>query len=259
MALITFMSDFGESDHYVAAVKAIILKMNPGLQIVDISHHIEAYDLAHASYVLGEVFRAFPEGTIHLVAVDSMGDHGSGFIGAQLEGHYFICTDNGLISLISEKEPSMVAKLFDGDYPEGSNFPARDILARAAAKLAAGASLEDIGNFTADYKRLIPRKYRATKKQISGHIVRVDHYGNLITNIDKEVFNLLRKDRNYTVVIGREKVTKINHLSSEVENGDCFVIFNSSGKLEIGLKRGHASDLLGLGYDSPVHIVFDDE
>lgn len=259
MALITFMSDFGDGDHYVAAVKAMILRMNPGLNIVDISHSIEVYDLAHASYVLGSVFREFPEGTVHLVAVDSVGDPGSGFIGAQLEGHYFICSDNGLISLISEKEPAMVAQLFDGENPGGSNFPARDILAKAAAKLAGGAALDDIGTFTSDYRRLIPRKYRATKKQISGHVVRVDHYGNLITNIDEEIFNLLRKGRNYTVVIGREKVTSVNHLSNEVDNGDCFVIFNSGGKLEIGLKRGHASDLLGLGYDSPIHIIFEEE
>ncbi len=259
MALITFMSDFGEGDHYVASVKAMILKINPGLHIVDISHNIAVYDLAHASYVLGSVFREFPEGTIHLVAVDSVGDPGSGFIGVQLEGHYFICSDNGLISLISEKEPAIVAKLFDGEHPDGSNFPARDILAKAAAKLAGGAALDDIGKFTPEYKRLIPRKYRATRKQISGHVVRVDHYGNLITNIDEEVFDLLRKGRDYTVIIGREKVTNINRLSNEVDNGDCFVIFNSAGKLEIGLKRGHASDLLGLGYDSPVHIIFGEE
>jgi len=259
MALITFMSDFGNSDHYVTAVKAMMLRINPGLNIVDISHEIELYDLAHASYVLGSVFRDYPEGTIHLVAVDSVGDPGTKYITAQLEGHYFICSDNGLISLISEKEPSMISVLFDGNISDVTNFPARDILAKAAAMLAGGSGLNDVGRYTSEYKRLIPRKFRATKKQISGHVIRVDHYGNLITNIEEEVFDILRKGRNYTVVIGREKVIKINKLLNEVDNGDCFVIFNSSGKLEIGLKRGRASELMGLGYDSPIHVVFDEE
>ncbi len=259
MALITFMSDFGYNDHYTAAVKAIMLRINPGLHIVDISHEIELYDLAHASYVLGSVFRDFPEGTIHLVAVDSVGDPGTKFIAAKLEGHYFICSDSGLISLISEKEPAMVSELFRAENPEGTNFPARDILARAAAMLAGGSGLDDVGKYTSEYRRLIPRRFRATKKQISGHVIRVDHYGNLVTNIEEEVFNILCKGRNYTVAIGREKVTKISLLLNEVDNGDCFVIFNSSGKLEIGLKRGRASDLMGLGYDSPIHIVFEEE
>lgn len=259
MALITFMSDFGDSDHYVASVKAMILRINPGLHIIDISHNIDVYDLAHASYVLGSVFREFPEGTIHLMAVDSVGEPDSRFIASHLEGHYFIGSDNGLTTLISEKEPAMVAELFKGDKTGGSNFPARDILAKAAAKLAGGAGMDDIGRYTSDYKRLIPRRYRATKKQISGHVIRVDHYGNLITNIDQDVFNLLQKGRKFTIAIGREKVTTINQLSNEVDNGDCFVIFNSSGRLEIGLKRGHASELMGLGYDSPIHILFDGE
>lgn len=253
------MSDFGNSDHYVAAVKAMMLKINPGLHIVDISHQIELYDLAHASYVLSSVFRDFPEGTIHLVAIDSVGNPGAKYIVAQLEGHYFICSDNGLISLISEKEPAMLSELFVGDNPDSTNFPARDILAKAAAMLAGGSGLNDVGSYTSEYKRLMPRKCRATKKQISGHVIQVDHYGNLITNIEEEVFNILRKERNYSVVIGREKVTKINRLLNEVDNGDCFVIFNSSRKLEIGLRRGRASELMGLGYDSPIHIIFDEE
>ncbi len=257
MAIITFLSDYGVSDHYVAAVKARILGINPGLRIVDISHHIEPFNLAHASYVLKAVYQDFPEGTVHLAAVDSTGEAGVQYIAVQIKGHFFVGADNGLFSLISEEDPSMIAVLGEKERPSLGTFPARDFLAKTAAMLASGSNLNDMGTFTREYKRLIGRKFRATKKLISGNVIRVDHYGNLITNIEKEVFEILSKSRAYVVSIGREKIDRIHASYNEVENGDCFVVFNRLDLLEIGISRGNASQLLGLKYDSPVNIIFD--
>jgi S-adenosyl-L-methionine hydrolase (adenosine-forming) len=255
MALITFMSDFGTTDHYTAAVKAKILTVNPGLQIVDISHSIEQYNLAHAAYVLGAVFRSFPQGTIHLVAVDSASEKKSRFIAIKLEGHFFVGTDNGLFGLISDQEPSFIAELKYA--PEDiSTFPAREVLAKNAALLASGSNLDDIGKFSKEYKRLISRKCRATKSQMSGHVVRVDHYGNLITNIDKPTFDILSKEKSYTLIFGREKLQTIHKNYNDVDAGDCFAFFNSNQLLEIGINKGNAAELLGLIYDSPVSITF---
>ncbi len=258
MAIITFMSDYGTKDHYVAAVKAKILSINPSINIVDISHNIKPYDIAHASYVLKSVFRDFPKGTVHLYAVDTIGQKGSRYICAKLEDHFFVGNDNGLCSLISEKEPDMISELFSAKQ-DGKTFPAKDVLAKAAAMIASGSNMNDVGKFTKDVERKVARKFRATKKQISGNVIHIDHYGNLVTNIEEEVFQIISKNRKYTVQFAREKLTEINGLCNEAEDGDCFVIFNSNGYLEIGINKGNASELLGLKYDSPVNIFFEGE
>lgn len=257
MAIITFMSDFGRSDHYVSAVKAKILSINPGLKIVDVSHDIEPFNLAHAAFVLKSVYMDFPKGTVHLVSVNSHAERTIRFLTAKIEDHIFVGPDNGIFSLISEKEPGMIAELFNANE-EHATFPTKNIMGKAAAMLASGSDMNDVGAYTKDYVRRIDRKFRATKKQISGNVIRVDHYGNLISNIEEEVFNILRKDRNYVVQFGREKVDKINDNYNELDDGDCFVVFNDLGLLEIGINKGNASKLLGLRYDSPVNIIFEE-
>ena len=257
MAIVTFMSDSGMSDHYVSAVKAKILSVNPGLRIFDITHNVEPFNIAHAAFILKSVFQDFPKGTVHLIAVNSHGERNNRFLAAKIDDHLFIGADNGLFSLICDKEPTMVAELFRNDEAHTS-FPAKDILAKTAAMLASGSGMNDVGAYTNEYLRKVDRKFRATKKQISGNVIRVDHYGNLITNIEEEVFNILRKDRKFIIQFGREKADKINFSYNEIDDGDCFVLFNDLGLLEIGINKGNASRLLGLKYDSPVSIVFDD-
>jgi S-adenosylmethionine hydrolase len=257
MAIITFMSDFGRSDHYVSAVKAKILSINPGLKIVDVSHDIEPFNLAHAAFVLKSVYMDFPKGTVHLISVNSHAERTNRFLTAKIEDHIFVGPDNGIFSLICEKEPGMIAELFNANE-EHATFPTKNIMGKAAAMLASGSGMNDVGAYTKDYVRKIDRKFRATKKQISGNVIRVDHYGNLISNIEEEVFNILRKDRNYVVQFGREKVDKINNNYNELDDGDCFVVFNDLGLLEIGINKGNASKLLGLRYDSPVNIIFEE-
>lgn len=257
MAIITFISDFGYSDHYVAAVKGKILQVDPGLKIVDISHSIQHFDLAHCSHVLKMVFKDFPLGTVHLIAVNSNPREDEGLVALELENHYFVGTDNGIFGLISDKEPTRIIAL---PQPEGfsQTFPARDVLANAAARLAAGESLNKLGEPLSSVKRLLGRSMRATKKQISGHVVRVDHYGNLITNIEKQAFDILSKGKGFKVIFGREYVSKINPTIHHTGSGDVFVVFNSLGYLEVGINHGNASELLGLQYDSPINIIFEE-
>lgn len=257
MAIITFMSDFGMSDHYVSAVKAKIISINPGLRIVDISHDIEPFNIAHAAFVLKSVYKDFPKGTVHLIAVNSHGERNNRYLTTKIEDHIFVGPDNGIFNLIYEQEPTMIAELFNNEI-EDTSFPAKNILAKAAAMLASGSGMNDVGAYTKDYVRKVDRKFRAIKKQISGNVIKVDHYGNLITNIEEEVFNILKKDRSFLVHFGREKAAKINGTYGEQDDGDCFVIFNDLGLLEIGINKGNASKLLGLHYDSPVSIIFDD-
>ncbi len=258
MALITFMSDFGDNDHYVAAVKARILGIRPELQIVDISHTITPFDITHGSYVLRSVFREFPVGTVHLAAVNTLDRESDNYIIINIEGHNFIGPDNGIFSLISEKQPDKIIKLSNPDI-ESSVFPARDIMARATAMLAGGTVMEELGVVVPDFKRLLGRQLKATKKQISGNVIRIDRFGNAITNIDQEIFNILQKERAFAVKFGRETIRTIFTGYASVEPGECFVVFNSNGFLEIGINKGSAAELMGLDFDAPVMINFDEE
>ncbi|MBL3658520.1 SAM hydrolase/SAM-dependent halogenase family protein [Fulvivirga sediminis] len=256
MAIITFLSDFGESDHYVSAVKAKILSANSGINIVDISHKISTCDIAHAAYVTKAVFHDFPKGTIHIIAVNSIGQIGDKYIAAELDGHYFITTDNGLLGLISDQEPREQVELTLEDTT--TTFPAKQVFAPAAAKLASGSKLKSLGTPLSRIKRMLGRHLKANKRQISGNIIRVDHYGNLITNIDKTTFDILSKDKKFTIHFSRETVNRVNNSLNQVDAGDVFSIFNDQGLLEIGINQGIASELLGLEYDSPVIINFEE-
>ena len=257
MAIVTLLTDSGESDHYVGSIKARIISTNPGLPIVDITHAIKPCDIAHAAFILRSVFREFPKGTVHLVGVDSTGNKGEAAVAIQLEDHFFIGSDNGLFGLISEKTPQMIAQL-NTINPVETTFPERDIFAIAAAKIASGVALKDLGKPMPAIKRMIDRQVKATKKQITGQIVRVDYAGNLISNIPKEAFDILSKGKTYTIQFGSEKFKRIHTQYHQAEEGECFILFNSLGLLEIGIYKGNASELLGLGYDSVVNIVFDE-
>lgn len=257
MAFITLLTDSGESDHYVAAIKAKIISVNPGLPIVDISHQIKPHDIGHAAFVLRAVFRDFPKGTVHLVGVGSTMNKGDQFIALQIEDHFFVGADNGIFGLISEKSHQQIAEI-NVINPIVSTFPERDVFAVVAAKIASGVSITDLGRPLPGFKRMIDRQVKATRKLITGSVIRVDHFGNLITNIPKEAFDVLSRDKGYTIQFGGEKFRRIHTQYNQAEEGDCFLVFNSLGFLEIGINKGNASELLGLEYDSAVNIVFED-
>ncbi|MEO9869298.1 SAM hydrolase/SAM-dependent halogenase family protein [Ekhidna sp.] len=255
MALITFMSDFGTVDHYVAAVKAAIVSASPAQQITDITHNIRPFDISHAANVLRSVYKDFPDKTVHIVAVDSMKEK-SKTIALEIEGHLFVGFDSGLFSLISQKKPEQIAVLENGQ----STFPAKDVLAKTAMQLASGQSLKDVGTIVTEMTELYDRQLKVTKREIAGNVISVDRYGNLITNISKTEFDKIIEINGvgvkYLIRFGREQFQSLHTFFSDVESGDCYVLFNSSGRLQIGINKGNASGLLGLSVDSPVLIEF---
>ncbi len=256
MAIVTLLTDSGESDHYVASIKAKIISINPGIRVEDITHSIKPSDIAHAAFVLRNVFRDFPKGTVHLVGVNSTGNKGEAFIALQLEDHFFVGCDNGLFGLISERPHQQLVAL-NAINSISTTFPERDVFAHAAVKLASGIGITNLGKPMPMFKKMIDRKIKATKKQITGSIVRVDSMGNLITNISKEVFDILSEGKVYTIMFGGEKFKKFHTQYNQAEQGECFIVFNSSGLLEIGIYKGNASELLGLDYDGVVNILFE--
>lgn len=256
MAIVTLLTDAGKSDHYVAAIKAKIISINPGVRVEDITHAVSPSDIAHAAFVLRAVFRDFPKGTVHLVGVNSTGNKGDAFIALQLEEHFFVGCDNGFFGLISDRPHQQLVEL-NTINSINTTFPERDVFAPAAVKLASGMAITNLGNPMPAFKKMIDRQIKATKKQITGTIIRVDGMGNLITNISKEVFDILSKGKAYTITFGGEKFKKIHNQYHQAEQGECFIVFNSLGLLEIGIYKGNASELLGLEYDSVVNILFE--
>jgi hypothetical protein len=257
MAIVTLLTDSGESDHYVAAIKARIISVNPGIRIEDISHKIKPSDIAHAAFVLRAVFRDFPKGTVHLVGVDSIGNREDRHIALQLEDHFFVGCDNGLFGLISEKNHQQLVEL-NTIQNITTTFPERDVFAPAAAKLASNVSITDLGRPMPAFRKMIDRQVKATKKQITGQVIHVDGAGNLITNIPKQAFDILSRDKAYTIQFGGEKFRRIHTQYHQAEQGECFILFNSLDLLEIGIYKGNASELLGLSYDSMVNIMFEE-
>ena len=255
MALVTFLSDFGDTDYYVPAVKAKMLFINPQLQIVDITHEIAAFDLEHAAFILRANFREFPKGTVHLVGINTAGASTSGYIGMKLEDHIFIGPNNGILSMLTDYDPGIIVQFAD-IHVRDSTFPTRDILAPIAAKVASGAAIHDFGGPSTQFKKLMPRQAKATREQIIGHVVRVDRYGNLITNIRREVFEKLNPG-NFSVQFKRETLRQLQTGYNQVEMGEPFLFFNSLDVLEIGINQGHGGNLLGLKRDSVVYINFE--
>ncbi|MEQ8240590.1 MAG: SAM-dependent chlorinase/fluorinase [Cyclobacteriaceae bacterium] len=256
MAVITFLSDFGTRDHYVAAVKAAIISKSPSTPIVDISHDIIAGDLGHAAYVLDQVFRDFPEGTIHICAIDRISKTVNKRIAIKLENHYFIGYDSGLFSLISREQPSEIIELNKID----STFITRDLFVPVAMGLIRNESLSSYGEEITSIQKMFPRQLKVTKREISGNVIRVDNYGNLISNITREAFETilnLHSDKSYRVWFGKETSTSVYKSYFDVGSGDCFLFFNANEYLQIGLNNGNASKLIGLKHDSPITITFE--
>lgn len=260
MSVITFVSDFGTEDHYVAAVKAAIIKRNPDSKIIDISHQISPSDIGHAAYVLKSVYSDFPEHSVHLCAIGHGTREAARQIAIQWNNHFFIGPDNGIFSLIGDMENGKIVEIVSKGNHQFSTFIAKDLLAEAAATLVKDQKLESLGPIQESLKKLFARQLKVTKREIAGNVVRVDHYGNLITNIDQKEFETIRKlngNSQFQIQFGREILNKINSSFNEVESGECYVLFNSNRYIQIGINQGNASELLGLQLDTPIHIYFE--
>ena len=256
MGLITLLTDFGYRDHYVAALKARLLHLAPAVPVIDLSHGVEPFNIAHAVHVLQAVFRDFPAGTVHVVGV---ADHGAGpepaWQAARFAGHYFVAADNGLLALLTSGAPDEMVALPAADSPA----PTRDVLLPAAAALAQGAALASLGPVVTTFHLLNNRQERLQDHRITGHVAHVDHYGNLVTNISRTAVEAVGHGRAFSVHFGREVVHELHPHFSAVPPGEAVTMFNSQDCLCLGICQGNAAELLGLHFDSQVDVRFPTE
>jgi S-adenosyl-L-methionine hydrolase (adenosine-forming) len=255
MAIITFTSDLGNRDHYVPAIKAKMLTAAPNVNIVDITHQINQGDIPHAAFVLGAVFRDFPQGTVHLVALNAQGQTEQKLVALKLEEHYFVGPDNGIFSLMSEKNPSLIVELYNDPTLAGKS-PEKNILTVTAVSLAKGRALSDIGKQLVQIEKPTKQTLKKSKNQIEGRVVYIDTFGNLITNIKQEDVAEIGNSRQVRVRIGRHEIENISTSYLKRDSGDCVCIFNSLDLLEISIIHGNASNLLGMKYDSRIVLQF---
>lgn len=274
MSFITLTTDFGTKDHFVGAVKGAIYSELADAKIVDITHEISPFNITETAYILKNSYKSFPDGTIHIVGVDSELSADNKHIAIELDKHYFVCPDNGLISMIaSEIHPTKIVEINIHDRIE-SSFPVLDVFAQVACFIARGGNLTVIGKEIKEFKKLVEIQPKVNQKQtqIIGGVLYIDNYGNVITNISKKMFNDIGKGRNFKVNASRYSFIKIFNRYNEITgdnskdssqfDGNKLAIFNSAGFLEIAIYRsnlntvGGASTLLGLEYRDPIIIDF---
>ena len=253
MAIITFLSDFGTKDHYVAAVKAQIFKQNPNAQIVDISHNISLNNVIEASFVLKNVYKDFPEGTVHLIAVNE--NHNGKPMAIQLDGHYFVGRDSGIFGLLTDKMPSRMA-IIPNETP--TSFSSKNVFAKVAVMLSNGANLSDVGSPAQGFNMLKYPEARIAKTEIGGQVMNVDAQGNLISNITRSQFEESWGKRHFEVSFERERLREIHDKYTDVDSGNAVCFFNDNDLLEIAVNDGNASKLFGLEYGANVKIYFRD-
>ncbi|MDT0553794.1 SAM hydrolase/SAM-dependent halogenase family protein [Urechidicola vernalis] len=276
MSLITLTTDFGLKDHFVGAVKGAIYTELPDVTIVDISHDISPFNIAETAYVMKNSYRSFPEGSIHIIGVDSELNQDTNHIALKLDNHFFICPNNGVISMIaSDFKPEKIVEINIHDRVE-SSFPVLDVFVKVACHIKRGGTLEIIGRVIEDFKRLIDIQpvISSDNTKITGSVIYIDNYGNVITNINRKLFNEIGKGRPFTMHAGRYKFTKIFEKYSDIVNfdlpeeqrnqdGQKLIIFNSSDFIEVSIYRsnmktvGGASSLLGLDYRDQLTITFE--
>ncbi len=253
MALITFLSDWGLSDHYTAGLKARILGRHPAQPIIDLSHQVEPYSLQHASYLLKSLCWRFPAGTVHVVAVGTYKKNSAHYIAVKLGEQYFIGADNGLFTLLGIERPTAAVRLLP---KEGKPEVASDLFAHAALFLATEKPIYELGPPVEQIERLIPRLPDAKPERIVGHVIHVDRFGNLITNIEREMVEGLMGERRLRINFRRERIEDISVTYNAVEEGDYLALYNGLDLLEIAINQGSAAQLLGMRVDSEVVVEF---
>lgn len=256
MQFITLTTDFGTQDFYVGALKGALLRRVPALHLVDISHHIPPFDIVRGAFVLANVWREYPEGSIHLLGVNCVYQQGFRFVAARHGGHFFLAPDNGLLSLLFPNlEPGDLRNLV-ADPSE--HFAVKNIFAEAVAYLAEGKPFEELGEHAAPLLERISIQPVITPTRVRGTVIHVDNFENVVLNIRREVFETAANGRPFSLFFKRnDPITQLSGNYCDVAVGEQLCLFNMAGYLEIAVNMGRAATLFGLKVEDVVEIVFD--
>ncbi|WP_228851357.1 SAM hydrolase/SAM-dependent halogenase family protein [Aegicerativicinus sediminis] len=275
MAIITLTTDFGEKDHFVGAVKGAIYSELEDAKIVDITHLVSPFNVPEAAYIIQNAYKSFPKGSIHVIGIDAELSKENKHIALYLDEHYFICANNGIMSMICANiVPSKIVEINIHDRIETS-FPVLDVFVKVACHIARGGTLEVIGKQITHIKPIknLEPFVNDEKNQIIGTVIYIDNYGNVVTNISRKFFETIQKTRPFEISARSYKFKTIYNRYSDVINFDLpedkrhvdgkeIIVFNSAGYLEIAIYKGNptttggASTLMGLKIRDTVTINF---
>jgi S-adenosyl-L-methionine hydrolase (adenosine-forming) len=262
--IITLTTDFGLNDHFVGTMKGAILSIAPEAEIVDICHSVQAFDILDGALALAQAYNYFPTRTVHLVVVDPGVGSARRPILASCDKYNFVAPDNGVLSLMYAREERLNVRHINAEHyflqPLSNTFHGRDIFAPVAAYLAKGVDQEKFGNEITDFVRFnAPKPKAVDAKTLRGVVLKVDRFGNLITNITPQDAPALFQTQaaSFKILVGKKEITTIRTNYAEGAPGEIFAIIGSMGYLEIAANRGAAAQLSGAGKGAEVSIVLE--
>ncbi len=254
---ITLLTDFGNADYFVAAMKGVILSVNPDARVVDITHAVPAQDIEAAAFTLFAAHKSFPKGTIHVAVVDpGVGSNRRALL-IKAAGQFFVGPDNGILSYVCDESEPRVFHLNEPAYfrrPVSDTFHGRDIFAPIAAWLSLGLTPKRLGKEIDDYVRL-PSLHPETNQDgvISGRVIHIDHFGNCVTNITTNELTAELIAAGFRVTIREHQVETFHRFFAEETNTNrAFCVWGSAGFLEIAAKNQSAAELLNVKRGDPV-------
>ena len=260
--IITLTTDFGSSDHFVGAMKGVILDIVPDAQIVDICHSVQAFDVLDGALTISQAYSYFPNRTVHVVIVDPGVGTARRPILASTDKYHFVAPDNGVLSLVYAREQRLHVRHITSEHyflqPVSNTFHGRDIFAPVAAYLGKEVDSLKFGDEVEDYVRFSAPKPKAVdQNRVRGVVLKVDRFGNLITNITPQDAPLLfaGEGKAFKIVVGSCEITEIHRAYAEGAPGEVMGVLGSMGFLEIAANRGAAAQLTGAGKGTDVTII----
>ncbi|HYM75107.1 MAG TPA: SAM-dependent chlorinase/fluorinase [Candidatus Dormibacteraeota bacterium] len=259
--IITLTTDFGTNDHFVGAVKGVILDIVPEAAIVDISHAVQAFDVLDGAIAISQTYSYFPTGTVHMVVVDPGVGTTRRPIIASSDGYHFVAPDNGVLSMVYAKEERIHVRHITSDHyfhqPVSNTFHARDVFAPVAAYLGKLVDSHKFGDEIEDYVKFAAPRPKATgENRLRAVVLKVDRFGNLLTNITPDDAPALFSGKSaFKIVVGSKEITEIRTAYAEGAPGQVFGILGSMGYLEVVANRAPAAQLTGAGKGAEVSVL----
>jgi S-adenosylmethionine hydrolase len=257
--LIALLTDFGTSDHYVGAMKGVMLTICPDATLVDISHDVPPHDVLSGALELAACYRYFPPGTVFLVVVDpGVGSPRYG-LAAEIGDYRFVAPDNGVLTAVmAETKPKRIVQLTERRYARATvsrTFEGRDRFAPAAAWLAKGVDCSTLGRPIQQVQHLDMPAASVAGDVLTGQVMRVDRFGNLVSNIERRQFDSFRHDAPIKIEAGAHEIPRVVNTYAEIDPGVVAALFGSTEHLEIALNGASAAEHMGLKRGDPIRIT----
>ena len=254
---VTLTTDWGD-DLYAGMACGALLRALPGASLVTLSHHIAPFQLVEAVYVLRAGYVHFPSGTVHILSVNGEQSARVPYVALRYDGHFFVGADNGFVGLLTDGAPEEMVRIEKYTDDGSTSFAALSVMIPAAARLAAGGRLSDLGTpctSSVHVRNVLPSM---TSASMIGRVIYIDSYRNVVTNITRHDLERAARGRAFEIWVGSAhyRITKLSVRYGDVPEGELVALFNVAGFLEIAMNKGALADMLSLSLQSTVLVKF---